>query len=90
VAELTSAELAAGVNLALLRTPMLDQARDLDWLEDRKIKLDAARFALEAEMPKTAGAAQAIRTLRDAEEQVTQEQSSKNKPRPHAFALVAK
>ena len=90
VADLTSAELAAGVNLALLRTPMLDQARDLDWLEDRKIKLDAARFALEAEMPKTAGAAQAIRTLRDAEEQVTHEQWSKNKPKPHAFALVAK
>jgi lysophospholipase L1-like esterase len=90
VADLTSAQLAAGVNLALLRTPMLGQARDLDWLEDRKMKLDAARFALEGEMPQTPGTAEAITTLRAAEEAVTAEQHAKGQPKPHTFTLIAK
>jgi lysophospholipase L1-like esterase len=90
VADLTSAQLAEGVNLALLRTPMLGQARDLDWLEDRKMKLDAARFALEGEMPPTPGTAEAITTLRAAESAVTEEQRAKSRPKPHTFVLVAK
>lgn len=90
VADLSSAELASGVNLSLLRTPMLGQARDLDWLEDRKMKLDAARFALEAEMPATTGTADAVKTLRAAEESVTEEQHAKGQPKRHTFALIAK
>jgi len=89
VAELTRDQLTNGVNLALLSTPMLDQANGIDWLEERKTKLDAARFSLEGEMPSTPGGLEAARTLRSAEEQVTAEQREKAQPKSHRFALVA-
>jgi hypothetical protein len=90
VLDLTKQQLSAGVNLALLPTPMLDQARGLDWLEDRKMKMDAARFALEGEMPSTPSAADAAKVLRAAETALTNEQRQDAQPRPHKFALVAK
>ncbi len=89
IADLSAAQLAAGVNLALLRTPMLDQARGLDWLEDRKMKLDAARFALEAEMTPAPGAPDAVKTLRAAAKAVTDQQHGDGQPKPHKFALIA-
>lgn len=90
VLDLTKQQLNAGVNLALLPTPMLDQARGLEWLEDRKMKMDAARFALEGEMPSTPGAADAARVLQAAEIALTTEQRQNAQPKPHKFALVAK
>ena len=78
------------MNLALLPTPMLDQANGLDWLEDRKMKVDATRFALQGEMPSTPGAADAAKVLRAAETAITAEQREKAQPKPHKFALVAK
>ena len=90
VLDLTKQQLSAGVNLALLPTPMLDQARGLEWLEDRKMKMDAARFALEGEMPSTPGAADAARVLQAAEIALTTEQRQNAQPKPHKFALVAK
>jgi lysophospholipase L1-like esterase len=90
VLDLTKQQLNAGVNLALLPTPMLDQARGLEWLEDRKMKMDAARFALEGEMPSTPGATDAARVLRAAETALTTEQRHDAQPKPHKFALVAK
>jgi lysophospholipase L1-like esterase len=89
VLDLTKQQLSAGVNLALLPTPMLDQARGLDWLEDRKMKMDAARFALEGEMPSTPGAADAAKVLRAAETALTTEQRQNAQPKPHKFVLVA-
>jgi len=52
-------------------------------------KLDAARFALEAEMPSTPGALEATTTLRSAQAEITREQREKAKPKPHKFALIA-
>ena len=89
VTDLTRDQLKHGVNLALLSTPMLDQAKGIDWLEERKTKLDTARFALEAEMPSTPGALEATTTLRSAQREITREQREKAKPKPHNFALVA-
>jgi lysophospholipase L1-like esterase len=90
VLDLAKSQLNTGVNLALLPTPMLDQANGLDWLEDRKMKVDATRFALEGEMPSTPGAADAAKVLRAAEAAITAEQREKAQPKPHKFALVAK
>lgn len=90
VLDLTKQQLSAGVNLALLPTPMLDQARGLDWLEDRKMKMDAARFALEGEMPSTPGAADAGKVLRAAETVITTEQRHDAQPKPHKFILVSR
>lgn len=90
VLDLTKQQLSVGVNLAVLPTPMLDQARGLDWLEDRKMKMDAARFALEGEMPSTPSAADAAKVLRAAETALTIEQRQDAQPKPHKFALVAR
>jgi lysophospholipase L1-like esterase len=90
VLDLTREQLNAGVNLAVEPTPMLDQANGLSWLEDRKMKMDAARFALEAEMPATPGAADAVSGLRAAETAVTVEQRQKAKPASHKFLLLSK
>lgn len=89
VADLTRDQLRNGVNLALLATPMLDQANGIDWLEERKTKLDAARFALEAEMSSTPGTIEAAQTLRSAQKDITREQHEKAQPKPHKFVLVA-
>jgi hypothetical protein len=48
IADFSVQQLEAGVNLGLLHTPMLDQAADLDWREQGKMKIDSARFTLEA------------------------------------------
>jgi len=88
VADFTRDQLKNGVNLALLPTPMLDQANGIDWLEERKTKLDAARLTLEAEMPSTPGAIEAAQTLRSAQKDITREQHEKAQPKPHKFALV--
>ena len=89
IADLTSDQLSRGVNLALLPTPMLNQANEIDGLEERKTTLDAARFLLEAEMPSTAGSPEAVQTLRSAEKQTTREQREKVQPKAHKFALIA-
>jgi hypothetical protein len=90
VLDLTREQLNAGVNLAIEPTPMLDQANGLSWLEDRKMKMDAATFALEGEMPATPGAADAVRVLRTAETAVTVEQRQKAQPVSHKFLLLSK
>jgi hypothetical protein len=51
--------------------------------------MDAARFALEAKMPEIPGAADAAKTLLEAEKAITREQREKAQPKPHTFALVA-
>jgi len=40
---------------------MLDQANGLDWLEDRKMKVDATRFALQERCRRRTGAADAAK-----------------------------
>jgi lysophospholipase L1-like esterase len=90
VLDLTRERLNAGVNLAVEPTPMLDQANGLSWLEDRKMKMDAARFALEGEMPAAPGAADAVTVLRAAETAITVEQRRKAQPVSHKFLLLPK
>jgi lysophospholipase L1-like esterase len=90
VADFSVQQLEEGVNLGRLHTPMLDQAGDLDWREERKMKIDSARFTLEDEMPTSAASVEAVKTLRVAMESLTAEQHEKGQPKPHQFALVAK
>jgi lysophospholipase L1-like esterase len=90
ITDFNADQLNAGVNLALLRTPMLDQALGLDWTEGRKMKMDAARFTLEAEMPETAASIDAVKTLRAAMEALTAENHRLAQPKPHTFALIPK
>jgi lysophospholipase L1-like esterase len=53
VGDFSSDELGRGVNLALLKTPMLEQARGVVWFEDRRAALDESRFVLMAEVAQT-------------------------------------
>jgi lysophospholipase L1-like esterase len=83
----SSEELQRGVNLALLKTPMLDQARGIDWYEDRRATLDQARFILSAETAKKPDPTVAEDRLRDAEVELEATIRAKLPPKEHNFEL---
>jgi lysophospholipase L1-like esterase len=83
------AELEKGVNLAALPTPMLGQARGVAWLEERRMKMDAARFALIAEDPLVPGGTEAAATLQAASDATLKQQRNEATPKPHQFELIA-
>jgi lysophospholipase L1-like esterase len=87
IASFSREELRAGVNLALLKTPMLDQARGIDWYEERRTTLDQARFILSAEVKVDATSSVAEDRLREAEEELAATIRTKLDPIPHAFEL---
>jgi lysophospholipase L1-like esterase len=90
----TGDELGHGVNLALINTPMLDQARGLDGLEDRRMALDQARFILladvkggGAEVKGSASTAGAQATLSNAADELADQMRDKATPKAHTFEL---
>jgi lysophospholipase L1-like esterase len=80
-------ELASGINLALYKTPMVDQARDVDSTEYQRIQLDQARFILSADVKEDAASTMAEDKLRQAQDQLAGEIQKKLKPSPHKFEL---
>jgi lysophospholipase L1-like esterase len=80
-------ELERGVNLALLKTPMHDQARGIDWYEDRRATLDQARFILSAETTQKPDPTSAEDRLRAAEEELAATIRTKLPPKEHNFEL---
>jgi hypothetical protein len=54
------------------------------------MKMDAARYTLEAEMPETTASLEAVKTLRAAIDTLSAESRQQAQPKPHTFALVAK
>ena len=89
VASFTREELAAGVNLAFYPTPMENQAKDVDWIEVRRTKLDEARFMLIGEGLNVEGSGEAAKTLELAQAAMAREQREKAQPKAHAFELAA-
>ena len=87
IATFSRAMLQSGANLALLKTPMLAQARGLDWYEDRRSTLDQARFLLEAEIKKTADTSTAEGKLISAQEELEAVIRTNFTPKPHTFEL---
>ncbi|HEX4006791.1 MAG TPA: SGNH/GDSL hydrolase family protein [Acidobacteriaceae bacterium] len=71
VSTFSAAQLASGVNLALLPTPMWDEARDYDAALGRRSQLEDADFILLAET-KVSDLATASRILREGESQFEQ------------------
>lgn len=90
IATFTQAQLAAGVNLATLPTPMLDQARAVEWIEDRRIKQDAVRFDLISGQPVVPGHEDAVRVLQAASAIDLAEARKKAQPVSHTFELTAR
>ena len=80
-------ELGAGVNLALVKTAMLDQARGVDWTEERRMTLDQAHFILQSEVKATPGTPAAEDTLTVAEQQLDTDMREKLTPKSHNFEV---
>ncbi len=82
--------LEGGVNLALLKTPMLYQARGIDWEENRRATLDEARFILSAEAAKQPNSAAAEERLQAAEDELAVTIQKQAVPKSHNFELRKK
>lgn len=87
IASFSSEELEHGVNLALYKTPMLDQAREIDGKEDRRATLDLARFVLSAEIKQSATSGVAEDKLREAGDELEEAIHKDLAPKPHHFEL---
>jgi lysophospholipase L1-like esterase len=87
IASFSTAELQHGVNLALYRTPMLDQAREIASKEEERAELDRARFALSANVKQIATTGIAESTLRAAQGDIDAEIRKELSPKPHHFEL---
>ncbi len=87
IATFSDETLERGVNLALLKTPMLDQARGIDWEEDRRATLDEARFILSAETAKQPDPAAAEERLQAAEDELAATIRKQAAPKLHTFEL---
>ena len=87
IATYSSDDLTAGINLALLDTPMLEQARLVAYDTEKKNSLEGARFQIirgsaEGEASPTA------RALADALAVAENRQRADAQPRPHRFQLL--
>jgi lysophospholipase L1-like esterase len=87
VAVFTRDELQRGVNLALYKTPMLEQARAIAVKEDQRADLDRARFILSADTKPIATSGIAAATLRAAQNELDADLRKSLSPRPHRFEL---
>jgi lysophospholipase L1-like esterase len=87
IATLTREQLSSGVNLALYATPMESQAKGVDGIEQKRMRLDEARFLLAIEDPKVANAAEATSAIEAKDAALAAEQRKLAQPKPHRFEL---
>lgn len=87
ISTFSSDDLKRGLNLALLKTPMLDQARDVASIEAQRADLDHVCFMLRADVKQypTSGVAEA--TLRAAQVELDAKVRKQLNPEPHQFVL---
>jgi lysophospholipase L1-like esterase len=90
VADFSSDELSKGVNLALYKTPMNEQARGLAGREDQRATLDQARFILAADAKQSETSALAEAKLWQAETDIDAAIRGNLTPVPHYFELRRK
>lgn len=83
-------ELQHGVNIALMKTPMIDQARDIDGSEEQRAELDQARFILSADVKDSPTSAVAETRLRQAGDELATTVREDLKLKPHRFELRRK
>ena len=87
IASFSSAELQNGVNLALLKTPMLEQSREIASKEEERAEFDRAQFALSSNVKRIATTGIAGSTLRAAQDDLDAEARKELSPKPHHFEL---
>lgn len=84
----TAEQLTSGVNLALYKTPMWEQAREIDGALHRRSELEDSDFILEAET-KVADRPAASRVLRAAEAEFEQKARAATAMKVHHYELTA-
>ncbi len=84
----TQTELETGVNLALMETPMLYQARSIDWSGEDRAKLNATRFNMNYQGPEIPNAAVAVEALNQLDKTLTEGEHRNAQPKPHTFELT--
>jgi hypothetical protein len=87
IAFFTREQLSSGVNLALYQTPMESQAKGVDGIEQKRTRLDEARFILAIEPPKAGDASDAISAIEAKDAALAAEQRSAAQPKAHRFEL---
>jgi len=87
VASFSGEDLERGVNLALYKTPMVDQARGVDWDEERRSSLDLARFILLAEVKQDTTSPITENKLIEGEDEKEAAARKDHDPKPHKFEL---
>ena len=87
IASFSREQLSSGVNLALYSTPMESQAKGVDGIEQKRTRLDEARFILSIEDPKIANAADYTNTMEAKDTMLREEQRKIAQPKPHRFEL---
>jgi hypothetical protein len=87
IASFTREQLSAGVNLALYSTPMENQAKGVDGIEEKRTHLDEAHFILAIENPKVANDAAATSAMQAKDDALAAEQRAATQPKPHSFQL---
>jgi len=90
VADFTLEELQHGVNLSLIKTPMLDQARDIDSQEDQRAALDRARSILITDVKQNSSSRMAEDALQQASDELAGSIRKDLDPKPHEFELRRK
>ena len=79
-----------GSILPSLKTPMLDQARDIDSREDQRATLDQARFITRADVKQSSTTGVAEDTLQAAGDDLDISIRKGLDPKPHHFELRRK
>jgi len=87
VTSFTKEQLASGVNLALLPTPMLKQSGTVDELEKKRAELDRARFLLLIEKPTILATDAVLRAFAEKDARLREEQRRAAQPEAHVFEL---
>jgi lysophospholipase L1-like esterase len=88
VAAFDRGQLAAGVNLALYPTPMQNQAKQVDGLEQKRAQLDQAHFILAVEKPTFADAGAATTAIGTKDAALAAEERETAQPTLHTFELA--
>jgi lysophospholipase L1-like esterase len=84
----TREQLAAGINLALFATPIQSQAKDVDGIELKRMRLDETNFIMSIEDPKVSGTADTSRAIGAKDAALLAEERKQAQPKPHHFELL--
>lgn len=88
VGAFTREQMSVGINLAFYETPMLTQARSIDWDgAERRAKLSATRLSLSAQTPAIVGSQDAINVLDKLDAEMMRCEYEHAQPKRHQYEL---